>query len=107
MFEDFVLLLAPFAPHIAEELWAKLGHDKTLMYETWPTFAEKYLVEDEVEIAVMIQGKVRAKLTIAKDMDEASLKDLALNDERIADRIKESPVKKIIVVPNRMVNIVI
>lgn len=72
--EGFVKMLAPIAPHIAEELWQLLGHNSTLSYEQWPTYDEAKLVDDEVEIAVQVLGKVRAKIVVAKDASKRTSK---------------------------------
>ena len=71
--EGFVKMLAPIAPHIAEELWQLLGHNSTLSYEQWPTYDEAKLVDDEVEIAVQVAGKVRAKIVVAKDASKEDI----------------------------------
>src|SRR5205814_133001 len=81
--EPFVLLLAPFAPHTAEELWRALGHDKTLAYEPWPKFDPELVKTDEVEIPVQVNGKVRARLTVPTGTGEDRLKELALADEKV------------------------
>ena len=78
--EGFVKLLAPLCPHIAEELWEKLGHKNTVSYEDWPTYDEEKLVDDEIEIVVQINGKVRAKLTVSRDSTREQLEELAVND---------------------------
>ncbi len=104
--EPFVLLLSPFAPHIAEELWQELGHPKTLAYEAWPTYDESLIVETEVEIPVQIRGKVRAKITIPADADQATIEEIARASSRIAELIEGKEIVKTIVVPGRMVNFV-
>ncbi|GAF41875.1 leucyl-tRNA synthetase [Agrilactobacillus composti DSM 18527 = JCM 14202] len=104
--EGLVKMLAPIAPHMMEEIWQKLGHDETLTYATWPTYDEKYLVADEVEVIVQVNGKVRGKLKVARDTDEAKLKELALADEHVEKFLSDKDVKKMIVVPNKIVNIV-
>ena len=71
--EPFVLMLSPFAPHLAEELWELLGHSKTLAYEPWPVFDEKYLIETEVEIPVQLNGKLRGKVTVATGADQSTI----------------------------------
>ena len=76
--EGFVKMLAPIAPHIGEELWSKLGHNETITYQPWPTFDESLLVDEEVEIVVQVNGKVRAKLNIPKDLSKEEMQDLAL-----------------------------
>ncbi len=107
--ETFLLLLHPFAPHIAEELWQRLGHSKTIAYESWPSFDEKYLKEDTKEIVIQINGKVRAHMTVP--IEEATnrevLEQKALNLEDVQKRIAGKTVRKVIVVPNSLVNIVV
>jgi leucyl-tRNA synthetase len=105
--EKFVLLLAPFAPHMAEELWSLLGHSKTLAYEAWPSFDPKYLVEETLEMAVLVSGKVRGKITVSKDMSENDIRSLALGDAKIQEWTQGKSVKQVIVVPGRIVNIVL
>ncbi|MGG0275588.1 leucine--tRNA ligase [Bacillus rhizoplanae] len=102
--EGFVKLLAPVAPHVAEELWSKLGHNETITYVSWPTFDESKLVEDEVEIVVQVMGKVRAKLTMKKDASKEEMEQLAI--EAIKEQIEGKTVRKVIVVPGKLVNIV-
>lgn len=104
--EGFVKVLSPVAPHIGEELWSRLGHDTTIAYVDWPTYDESYLVEDEVEIVVQVMGKVRAKLNVAKDTPKEELETLALENEKVQEWIKGKTVRKVIVVPNKLVNIV-
>src|SRR5262249_4780678 len=102
-----LLLLSPFAPHLAEELWHALGQPNTLAYEPWPTYDEKLLKADEVEIPVQINGKLRAKLTVAAGIDQKTLEKTALADEKVRGLIEGKPIKKIIVVPGKLVNIVV
>ncbi|MCV9888925.1 leucine--tRNA ligase [Metabacillus halosaccharovorans] len=104
--EGFVKLLSPIAPHLAEELWSKLGHDTTISYEAWPAFDEAKLVENEVEIVVQVNGKVRAKLLVAKDVTKDQLEQIALEDDRVKDQIEGKTIRKIIAVPGKLVNIV-
>jgi len=105
--ENFVLLLAPFAPHIAEELWQRLGHKNTLAYETWPSYDEKYLVESEVEIAIQVTGKIRTRMTIAKGISESEVKEKVLLDETVRKWTEGKTIRKFIVVPDRLVNIIV
>ncbi|MBN2779756.1 MAG: leucine--tRNA ligase [Alphaproteobacteria bacterium] len=105
--EKFIILLNPFAPHIAEELWEKLGHKTSLVFEPWPTYDEKYLIDDEVTVVLQINGKNRSEIIVAKDTDKKELEEKALSDEKIKKFIDGNPVRKIIVVPNKLVNIVI
>jgi leucyl-tRNA synthetase len=105
--EPFVLLLSPFAPHIAEELWQLLGHDKTLAYEPWPKLDERWLKQDTVEIVVQINGKVRGKLTIPADADANTTESAARADEKIAELLAGKEVIKAITVPKKLVNFVV
>lgn len=105
--EGFVKMLAPMAPHIAEELWQLLGHDSTLSYEQWPTYDETKLVDDEVEIAVQVAGKVRAKIVVAKDASKEDIEKVALADEKVQEYMAGKKLVKIIVIPSKLVNIVV
>ncbi|MBA2873876.1 leucine--tRNA ligase [Thermaerobacillus caldiproteolyticus] len=104
--EGFVKLLSPVCPHIAEELWEKLGHNSTIAYESWPAYDEAKLVEDEVEIVVQINGKVRAKLHVPADASKEQLEQLAMEDAKIKEQIEGKTVRKVITVPGKLVNIV-
>jgi leucyl-tRNA synthetase len=104
---DFLLLLAPFAPHIAEELHAKAnGGDRSIAYCAWPSFNEEYLVETSVEMAVQVNGKVRDRLQVPVDMDKADIERLALNSENVKRHTDGKNVKKVIVIPGKLINIV-
>jgi leucyl-tRNA synthetase len=105
--EPFVLLLSPFAPHLAEELWRALGHKSTLAYEPWPKYDPELTKADEIEVPVQINGKLRAKLTVPADIDEATMRETALADPRIRSLINGKQVRKVIVVPGKLVNIVV
>jgi leucyl-tRNA synthetase len=105
--EPFVLILSPFAPHIAEELWSLLGHGKTLAYEPWPAFDEAKLAEAEVEIPVQVNGKVRAKVRVPTGADAATLQRMAEGDETVRQQLGGKEVVKVVVVPGRMVNFVV
>lgn len=99
-------MLAPIAPHIGEELWQKLGHDETITYQPWPTYNETLLVDSEVEIVVQVNGKVRAKLTIPKELSKEEMQELALENENVKMAIDGKEIKKVIAVPQKLVNIV-
>src|SRR5690625_173990 len=104
--EGFVKLLSPIAPHIAEELWSRLGNTETIAYEAWPTYDEAKLVENEVEIVLQIMGKVRSKINVAKDITKEELEKQALEDEKIQEWLEDKTIRKVIVVPGKLVNIV-
>lgn len=104
--EGFVKMLAPIAPHIGEELWDRLGNEDTITYQPWPTYDESLLVDSEVEIVVQVNGKVRAKLNIPKDTSKDEMEALALKDENVKLSIEGKDIKKVIAVPQKLVNIV-
>ncbi|MBO1298696.1 MULTISPECIES: leucine--tRNA ligase [unclassified Enterococcus] len=104
--EGFVQLLAPIAPHIGEELWAILGNEQDLSYAPWPTYDEAALIEDEVEVVFQINGKVRAKASVARDLSKEELEKTAMADENIKEQLEGKTIRKVIVVPNKLVNIV-
>ena len=107
IFTDMVKLIAPFAPHIAEELWHQLGHEGTVIDAKWPTWNEAYLVEDEVQLTVSFNGKARFQKTFATDATNDDIQTQTLADERTAKYLEGHQVVKVIVVPKRIVNIVI
>ncbi|HFD0877051.1 MULTISPECIES: leucine--tRNA ligase [Enterococcus] len=104
--EGFVQLLAPIAPHMGEELWAILGNDGGISYAPWPTYDEAALVEDEVEVVFQVNGKVRAKSNVPRDLGKDELEKAALANEIVQEYIEGKTVRKVIVVPNKLVNIV-
>jgi leucyl-tRNA synthetase len=105
--ESFVLLLSPMAPHIAEELWQILGHEQSLAYEPWPPFDEELTVDDEVEIPVQINGKVKVRIQVPRGTTSEDLELLARNDDRVGKLIDGASVTRVIVLPDRLVNFVI
>ena len=105
--EPIAQLVSPIAPHIAEELWQRFGHDETITYQPFPTFEEKYLVDDEIEVPVQINGKVKARINVAADADQDAVFDVALADVKIAELTNGKNVVKKIYVPGRMVNLVV
>ncbi len=104
--ETFVLLLSPFAPHLGEELWERLGHDATLAYEPWPEYDEEYLKVDEVEILVQVLGKPKARVMMPSSADEETMQRLALEQDAVREALDGKTIRKVICVPNRLVNIV-
>ncbi len=102
--EDFVLLLAPFAPHIAEELWEILGNKETLAYAPWPKYEESLTQDSEVELAIQVNGKIKGKVTFPADADEETIQQKAM--DAIKDQLDGKEIKKVIVVKGRLVNIV-
>ena len=105
--EQFILLLNPFAPHIAEELWHALGHSGTLAYQPWPSYDPALLVEDTVEVPVQINGKVRAKIIVPANADAASLEAAAREDETVQKNLEGKTVVKVVAVPGRLLNFVV
>jgi leucyl-tRNA synthetase len=105
--EDFVGLLSPYAPHIAEELWQLLGHDQSLAYEPWPEYDESLTKEDTVEIPVQIRGKVRTKINVPADASREDMEAAARANERVQSLIGDKQIVKTIVVPGRLVNFVV
>jgi leucyl-tRNA synthetase len=100
-------LLAPFAPHIAEELWSQLGHEDTVHIDHWPTWNESLLVADVITVVVQVNGKVRAKLDIPADISEQDVTRAALQHERIIELVGVKKPAKVIYVPGRLINIVV
>lgn len=105
--KDLMLLLAPFTPHIAEELWHKFGHEGSVHQQSWPVYEEAALAVDEVELAVQVNGKVRDKFTAAVDETREALEAQALNLPRVQEFTAGKTVVKVIIVPNKIVNIVV
>jgi len=105
--ERFVLVLSPFAPHVAEELWERLGHDSSLAYEPWPGYDESKIAEETVELAVQVNGKVRGRVTVPAEADETEVLDAALAEASVAAAVEGKTIVKKIVVPGRLVNVVV
>ncbi|MEI2462859.1 leucine--tRNA ligase [Niallia taxi] len=105
--EGFVKLLSPICPHIAEELWEKLGSSAgTIAYEAWPAYDEAKMVDDEIEIVIQINGKVKTKLMVPADANKDALEQIAMEDSQVKEQIDGKTVRKIIAVPGKLVNIV-
>jgi leucyl-tRNA synthetase len=105
--EALVLLLAPLAPHVAEEMWARLGHEQTLAWEPFPVAEQRWLVDDTVQVAVQVNGKVRAQVQVPAGADAAALEAAARADERIASHLDGATVRRVVAVPGRLVNFVL
>ncbi len=101
-----ILLLAPFAPHIAETLWRQLGGSKSVFYETWPAWDEGISKEEEIELVIQINGKLRHKIMIPVGLDDEAAKEIALQDSKIAGYVKNKTIERIVVIKGRLVNIV-
>jgi len=105
--EPFVLLLAPFAPHLAEELWRRLGHADSLAHEAWPAFDPGLVVEDVVTVAVQVNGKLRATLELPRGATPEAAREAAVADERVRRYLEGAEVKKVIHVPDKLVSFVV
>jgi leucyl-tRNA synthetase len=104
--ETVLLLLGPFCPHVAEELWSQLGHMESIFAEPWPVADPRALVKDDVTVVVQVDGKVRSRLTVEVDAGETAIRARALDDDRVRPWLAGRRVKRVVVVPNRLVNIV-
>ena len=104
--EKFVLVLSPFAPHIAEELWQKLGHTDTLAHENWPEYDKDLIKEKEIELAVQVNGKIKDRIIVSADADERQIETEALASVKVNAAMGGKPAKKIIVVKPRIVSII-
>ena len=99
-------IMSPFVPHVAEELWHRLGHDRPVSISAWPSHDEDMLVDEMIELPVQIKGKIRSKIMLPADADEETTRTLALADERIAELVTGMEIRKVIVVPGRIINII-
>ena len=104
---NFLKLLNPIAPHITEELWEKLGNDNVIANEMWPSYDEEKTINKTLEIGVQVNGKLRGTINVEKDASKEVLENLALNEENVIRHIEGKTIVKVIVVPNRIVNIVV
>jgi len=107
IFTQFLQILSPFAPHLAEELWQKLGYKDSIFLQQWPDYNKALIKEAVQEIPIQINGKVRAKLMISEDMTEEKIKQLALADDRVKQWLKDKEPKKFIYIKDKIINIVI
>lgn len=104
--EGLVKLLAPITPHMAEELWALLGHNESIAYAQWPTYNENKLVEDTIEVVVQLNGKIRQRLKVSRNASKEELENLALADEKVKAELEGKTIRRVIAVPGKLVNIV-
>jgi len=102
-----VLLVSPFVPHLAEEMWQKLGNKGSILKAPWPKYEEKFLEEEVITMVIQVNGKLRSKVEVPVDIKEDKLKELVLADEKLKSWIKDKPIKNFIIVPKKLVNIVI
>jgi leucyl-tRNA synthetase len=104
--ESLTRLISPIVPHFAEELWEALGHESSVLLTPWPSYRQEALEKNEVLIVIQVNGKLRSRFQTAKDTDDETVKQLALKDERIQKIVADKDIKKVIVVKNKLVNIV-
>lgn len=105
--KSLLLLLAPFAPHIAEELWYSIGNATSVHLEKWPEYIPEALAVDEVTVVIQVNGKVRDKITVPIDMDKKEVEEIAKSQPKVDEYIKDKDIKKVVVIPNKLVNIVV
>jgi leucyl-tRNA synthetase len=105
--EIIVLMLAPITPHISDVLWRVLGHDEAVVDVAWPSVDESALVQDKIELMVQVNGKLRAKVSVAADADNDAIQAVAMADENVQKFTEDKQIRKVIVVPGRLINIVV
>jgi leucyl-tRNA synthetase len=105
--EAIVLMLSPMVPHICHQLWLDLGHQESLLAMAWPIVDESALVQDSIELVVQVNGKLRSKVLVSVTAGKDEIEALVLADEQIKRFIGQQPIKKLIIVPGKLVNIVI
>ncbi|MBU4539411.1 MAG: leucine--tRNA ligase [Weeksellaceae bacterium] len=105
--ESLAIVVSPYAPHLSEELWEKLGHHTSVEFEKFPAFEEKYLVEDEIEYPVSFNGKMRFKMALAADLTAQQIEEIAMKDVRVLQQLAGNNPKKVIIVPKKIINIVV
>jgi len=101
------VMLAPYAPHLAEELWALLGHERSIFAATWPAFDERLAVAGDVEVVVQVNGKVRGRVTVSRGASEAEVVERAMQDESVRKFVDGKPVRKTVYVQDRLLNFVV
>ena len=103
----FLILLSPFVPHLAEELWQKLGHKNSIFFEKWPRYDPKLIKEERVILVIQVNGKVRDKIEVEANISEDEAKELAISQEKVQKWIEGKDIKKVIFVPGKLINIVV
>lgn len=106
-YELLVTLLSPFAPHLAEEIWEKLGNDKSIFEEKWPQYDEKLIRDEEIEMVIQVNGKIRDRVVVSPDLDENEAKEIALEREKVKVYTEGKEIRKIVFVPGKLINIVV
>ncbi len=104
--ETLIVLVSPFCPHIAQELWEKCGHGDLRVAHPWPSYEESYVTEETVTFAIQVNGKLRDTVELERDMEEGALKSLVLSLEKVQRHLEGRSIRKVIIVPNKLVNIV-
>jgi leucyl-tRNA synthetase len=107
LIEPFVLVLSPFAPHLAEELWSRMGHRESLAYAPWPAYDPALCVEDTVTVAVQVNGKLRATLDLPRGAEQAAVQAAAVADARVARYLNGGAIRKAIYVKDKLLNLVV
>jgi leucyl-tRNA synthetase len=105
--ETIILLLAPMVPHLSEELWSRMGNKQMVVNSSWPVANSKFVADDMITVAVQLNGKLKATIQLAKDSSEEATKKVALDDYKVKQALIGKEIRKIIVVPNRIVNVVV
>jgi leucyl-tRNA synthetase len=107
VYDNMVLMLSPIIPHLSHQLWKELGHEDIILDAVWPQLDETALVQDSIEMVIQVNGKLRAKIQISADADKVSCESMAVGNEQVKKFIGDQPIRKVIVVPKKLVNIVI
>jgi leucyl-tRNA synthetase len=105
--ETILLLLSPIVPHICNRLWHEIGNENAIIYERWPVYQKDLTVDDVIEVVIQVNGKLRSRALISADKSKEELKEIALSDSKIISFIDGKEIKKVIVVPKKLINIVI
>ena len=105
--ETMIQLLAPFAPHITEELWQQTGHTESIHSTAWPVFEEAMTQDITFTLVIQVNGKVRERVEVSADISEAEVRELVVNNDKVATFIGENTIQKVIYIPGRLVNIVV